>query len=209
MMGLSRRGLLGWCAAGVLGRSAISKADDNSAIEAPIVALDAALLAIMKAGKATMFTLRFQTLAAAIDNAFDLPEILQRSVGPTWSSFPPDQQSALQTVFRTFTIASYVANFATFDGETLELLPELRNLGDERIVQTRLVPIHGTATPIDYVMHGSQAGWKVVDVLLNGSISRVAVQRSDFRSLIRTGDASSLIRSLQRKISDLSGGTMA
>jgi phospholipid transport system substrate-binding protein len=206
---LSRRGLFGAAAVGVLGRATRAMADDNAAILAPIAALDAALLAVMKAGTATMFTQRFQMLAPAIDSALDLQEILERSVGPSWSSFPPDQQTALQTVFRTFTIASYVANFATFDGETLEVLPELRVLGDDRIVQSRLVPRVGTATAIDYVMHGSGSGWKVVDVLLNGSISRVAVQRSDFRSLIRTGDASSLIRSLQRKISDLSGGTMA
>jgi phospholipid transport system substrate-binding protein len=209
MIFVSRRGLLGLAAVVVLGRSARARADDNAVIAAPITALDAALLAIMKAGTATIFTQRFQMLAPSIDSGFNLQEILERSVGPSWSSIPPDQQAALQTVFRTFTIASYVANFATFDGETFELLPELRFLGEERIVQTRLVPQKGTATPIDYVMSASVSGWKVVDVLLNGSISRVAVQRSDFRSLIRTGDASSLIRSLQRKISDLSGGTMA
>jgi phospholipid transport system substrate-binding protein len=209
MIFVSRRGLLGLAAVVVLGRSARARADDNAVIAAPITALDAALLAIMKAGTATIFTQRFQMLAPSIDSGFNLQEILERSVGPSWSSIPPDQQAALQTVFRTFTIASYVANFATFDGETFELLPELRFLGEERIVQTRLVPQKGTATPIDYVMSASVSGWKVVDVLLNGSISRVAVQRSDFRSLIRTGDASSLIRSLQRKISDLSGGSMA
>jgi len=37
--------------------------------------------------------------------------------------------------------------------------------------------------------------WKAVDVLADGSISRVAVQRSDFRSLLASGDAPALLAS--------------
>ncbi len=44
-----------------------------------------------------------------------------------------------------------------------------------------------------------------MDVLLDGSISRVAVQRSDFRSLLE-GGPSALVDSLRRKVADLSGG---
>ena len=51
-------------------------------------------------------------------------------------------------------------------------------------------------------------GWRAVDVLLDGSISRVAVQRSDFRKLLDPGDASALIASLEKKVSDLSGGAL-
>jgi len=45
-------------------------------------------------------------------------------------------------------------------------------------------------------------------VLMDGSISRVAVQRSDFRGLLGQGGAADLIASLQRKVSDLSGGAL-
>ncbi len=112
-------------------------------------------------------------------------------------------------MFRRFTVASYVANFDSFDGEKLELLPESRNVGADQVVASQIVPASGAPTRIDYVMRRTQAGWRAVDVLLNGSISRVAVQRSDFRSLLGSGDATPLIQSLQRKIADLSGGTLA
>jgi phospholipid transport system substrate-binding protein len=196
-------------AAGLAGHPAFAQTDTTSVIQAPINALDEGLMAVMKAGKPAPFTQRFQILAPVIDGAFDLSEILQRSVGPTWSEIAPDQQSKLLEVFRTFTIASYVANFDTDNGDTIQILPELRNIGDDRIVQTRLVPKSGTATEIDYQMHQDNAGWRAIDVLLDGSISRVAVQRSDFRAEIRTGDASRLIQSLQKKVSSLSGGTMS
>jgi phospholipid transport system substrate-binding protein len=112
-------------------------------------------------------------------------------------------------VFRKFTIASYTANFDKFDGQRFDMLPALREAGSEQIVQTKLVPASGDPTPLDYVMRQGEAGWRVVDVLLNGSISRVAVQRSDFRSLLHQGDAHSLIESLQHKVQELSGGTVS
>jgi len=186
----------------------IATAADPDAI-APIVALNRGLTAGMRAGKATPFTQRFTTLAPLVEGAFDIAGILQASVGPRWAALPPAQQSQLLDVFRKFTVASYVANFDIYDGEKFEVLPESRNVGADQIVASQIVSKSGLPTRIDYVMRRTPAGWRAVDVLLNGSISRVAVQRSDFRSLLGSGDAGPLIQSLQHKIADLSGGALA
>ena len=45
-------------------------------------------------------------------------------------------------------------------------------------------------------------------LLAAGSISRVAVQRSDFRRILSNGGGNALLASLQRKTSDLSGGAL-
>ncbi len=209
-MSLARRASLGALLSGLLlpglGRLALA-ADADAA--APINALNRGLIAGMRAGKATPFPQRYNTLAPLVEGAFDIPGILQASVGPRWAALPPAQQSQLLDVFRRFTIASYVANFDSFNGEMLEVLPISRNVGADQVVATQIVPSGGAPTRIDYVMRRTPAGWRAVDVLLNGSISRVAVQRSDFRSLLGSGDAGPLIQSLQRKTADLSGGTLA
>ena len=57
-------------------------------------------------------------------------------------------------------------------------------------------------------MRDANGTWRAVDVLLDGSISRVAVQRSDFRKILASGDANALIASLKRKIADLSDGSL-
>jgi len=209
-MSLTRRMALGGLLLPCLGHlaaAAAAAADPEPA--APIAALNRGLIAGMRAGKVTPFTQRFNTLAPLVEGAFDIPGILQASVGPRWSALPPAQQAKLLDVFRRFTIASYVANFDTFGGEKLDVLPDSRSVGADQVVATQIVPSNGTPTRIDYVMRRTPAGWRAVDVLLNGSISRVAVQRSDFRSLLASGDAGPLIQSLQRKIADLSGGTLA
>jgi phospholipid transport system substrate-binding protein len=58
-------------------------------------------------------------------------------------------------------------------------------------------------------MRDDSAAWRAVDVLLEGSISRVAVQRSDFRKILANGDTDALIASLRRKIADLSDGALS
>lgn len=206
----ARRALLGGLVLAGLARSALIRpafaADAEAA--APIIALNRGLIAGMHAGKSTPFAKRFATLAPLVEGAFDIQGILQASVGPRWAALPSAQQTQLLDVFRRFTIASYVANFDSFDGEKLELLPESRNVGADQVVASQIVPSSGAPTRIDYVMRRTPAGWRAVDVLLNGSISRVAVQRSDFRSLLTFGDAGPLIKSLQHKIADLSGGAL-
>jgi phospholipid transport system substrate-binding protein len=174
---------------------------------APIQTLNQALLQAMQAGHRTPFPQRYNMLAPVIDQVFDLMTILQTSVGLAWNQLPPEQQASLSQVFRTFTICSYAANFDSYNGQRFVVLPDTRSVGNEQVVTTQLIGPGGT-NRIDYVMRPSGDAWKAVDVLLDGSISRVAVQRSDFRRLLSGGNAEPLIRSLQSKVHQLSGGTV-
>ncbi len=174
-------------------------------VQAPIQALLQALTQVAAAGRATPFAQRYNTLAPAVERAFDLPAILQLSVGPRWASLPPPEQQALLDAFRKFTIASYVANF---DGrERFEMLPDSRSIGADQVVATRVIPNGGEPTRIDYVMRRTAQGPRAVDVLLNGSISQVAVYRSDWRASLASG-AGPLIANLQGKVASLSGGAI-
>ena len=193
--------------AALLAPVAAQAADPDAA--APIVALNAGLIQAMRSGKAAPFPQRFAALGPVVDRAFDIGTILQAVVGPRWAALPPAQQSQLLDVFRRYTVATYVANFDSFGGEKLEVLPDGRSIGADQVVPTQIVPAGGTPTRIDYVMRRGPSGWKAVDIYLNATISQVAVQRSDFRSLLSAGDAGPLIASLQRKIADLSGGTLS
>ena len=178
----------------------------ESAAAAPIAGLDQGLIQVMQAGKATPFAQRYATLTPIVQQAFDLDTILQTSVGPRWRSFTPDQQQELQAEFLRFTVASYVSNFSSFGGEKFEIDPDTRSVGAEQVVATHIVPTSGDSSRIDYVMRQGAAGWRAVDVLLDGSISRVAVQRSDFRSIVESGGPAALVASLHKKVTDLSGG---
>ena len=132
---------------------------------------------------------------------------MQTIVGLKWSTISAADQKKLLAVFRAYTISNYVANFNSDSGDKINILPETRTVGADRVVETEIVPSSGDSVRIDYVMRQGPSGWQAVDVLEDKSISQVAVQRSDFRSLLAQGP-DKLIDSLQAKIDKLSGSTI-
>lgn len=179
----------------------------GSASSVPVSALDNALISAMKSASAGQdFQARYNTLAPVVEQAYDLPEVTKNSVGFLWSTLPAAQQSELIDLFTQFTISSYVSQFDGYNGQTISVLPEEKPLGQKKIVETKLTSADGSEVEIDYVVAGNGNDWKINDVLLNGTISQVAVHASDFASLVKSGDASQLISALQSKIKTLQGG---
>jgi phospholipid transport system substrate-binding protein len=203
---LGRRSLAALGIGVVLLLSARARAAAAPAVIAPIQGLYDGLLAAMKAGPQTPFQQRFDLLAPAVDRALDMPTILQVSVGQAWNELPAEQRDALLAAFRRYTISSYVSSFNKYEGQRFAIEPDLRSVGaNQEIVQTQIIPPSGGAHQLDYVMRQDGSDWKAVDVLLEGTISRVATQRSDFRALLTRGGGPSLLASLQKKANDLAG----
>lgn len=194
-------------AAGMAGITPFAGAAADPAAVALVQYLCNALIQVMKLGATTPFSERFNLLAPAIDATFDLERILQVSVGFGWSATPPAQQAALRAAFRSYTVASYVNSFDSFTGQRFTVSPVTRSLPNgDQVVATQIISPSGESHRLDYVMQRTLRGWKAVDVLEDGTISRVAVQRSDFRGILQQGGAPALVASLQRKTRELSGG---
>ena len=173
---------------------------------APLEAFGTALIAAMKAGSSQSFDQRAAALRPAIQAAFNLPTILARSVGLEYESYTAAQKSALLAAFTDFTVATWTANFNHWDGEAFRVLPQIRKIGAEEVVPTEIGVPGKKGTALDFVMQQGAAGWQAVDILLDGTISRVAVQRSDFRSVLVSGGPDALITSLKRKAEQLATG---
>ncbi len=178
---------------------------------APILALNSALIETMKAGSSNAsFMSRYNALDPVVESVFNLHVILQNSAGFFWSTLPAAQQQELSKVFEQFTVASYVNGFNGYGGQQIQLLPDERSIGDKRVVESQIVPTDGSdPTRLDYVMANGDNGWQVTDVLLDGTISKVAIQNSDFSSEVTSGDASQLISALKSKVAALSGGALS
>jgi phospholipid transport system substrate-binding protein len=213
MTGLKRRA---WLLSAILSTAAASflparpsHADTIDSLDQPLRELYSALETTMRTGRKAPFPQRFDTLAPVLDQVFDLETVLKVSVGLRWDSVDSASRSRLLKAYRRFTIATYVANFDKYDGERFHILPGSRDAGTDRIISTEIISGSGQQLRLDYVMRDGNGAWRAVDVLLEGSISRVAVQRSDFRKVLESGDVNALIANLRRKIADLSDGALS
>jgi phospholipid transport system substrate-binding protein len=186
-----------------LGRAAVA-----SEVTTPVEQLHAGLMSIMKAGKTAQFRQRYDMIAPVIDRAFDLEVIFRQVIEPRLVALPPDQRAALGDAFRRYMIASYVANFDTYSGQRFKIAPVVRVAGSNRVVETQIAAASGQNYILDYVMRQQSGGWKVVDVLVDGTISRVAAQRSQMRSMVADNGGAGLLVGLRQKTAELSGGTL-
>jgi phospholipid transport system substrate-binding protein len=188
---------------------AIADPDALDPVTGPVATLYAALIAAMKSGSDVPFATRYAQLAPVVERTFDLPVILKNTVGLRWSALSSDDQTALLDAFRRYTVTTYVANFNKFGGERFNILPNPQSVGQAMVVATQIVPLSGKPARLDYVLRSEpDAGgltWKVVDILLDGSLSQVAVQRSEFSHLLGDSGAAPLIAALDGKTKSLSG----
>lgn len=177
---------------------------------APAVALIerfyAQLLAEMKAAKRLTFDQRYNILAPAIGQTFDLPLMTRIAVGPGWAQLPADQQQRIAAAFARYTIANYASRFDDYGGERFEVSPTATANVNGVIVASKLIKTNGEAVTLNYLMRQQGAGWKVIDVYLSGTVSELATRRSEFVAVLQRSGADGLVRLIEEKSAALRAG---
>ena len=163
------------------------------------------LLTAMKNGPTLGQSGRYARLAPVVDGLFDIPSMTRLAIGPTWATLSPAQQQQLVEAFRHYVAATYADRFDSWSGEQLRVTGE-RPYNADVIVQTKIVKTNGETTTLDYLMHQNQGTWQISDVYLDGSISQLAIQRSEFHSILRRDGVDGLVMALNRKTDLLSKG---
>jgi len=153
------------------------------------------LLQSMRAGRAESMAERYRNLEPVIERVFALPLATRLAVGLDWATFSPQQQKAVVAAFTRLTIANYACNFREFDGQKFEINDNVQTRGTDEIVRTRVIPVHDTPVNVLYRMHEVNGIWRIVDVYSNG-VSELALQRSEFTTLLASGGAPVLIAHL-------------
>ena len=156
------------------------------------------LLGNMQAGRALGESGRYARLAPVVDRTFDIPSMTRLAVGPAWETLSPADQRQLQAAFVHYVTATYADQFDSYSGEQLQVTGE-RPTGKGVMVQTKIVKSNGETTKLDYLMRPDQGSWQISDVYLDGTISQLAVHRSEFYSILRREGVEGLVMALNRK----------
>ena len=154
-----------------------------------------ALLDSMKHAKELGVKGRYEKLKPVVEQTFDLPDMVRVAVGPSWGTMPAADQQALLVAFERMTVANYASNFSGYDGEKFVVDPVATVRGTDRVVQSKLITKDQTI-PFNYRMRQTGGGWKVVDIYLNGFISQLATQRSEYALTLTASGASGLVKKL-------------
>ena len=157
------------------------------------------LLTTMKAGRSLGQSGRYARLAPVIGRLFDVPLMARLAVGSSWASLPPTQQQQVTEAFGHYVAATYADRFDSYSGQQLQVTGE-QPYGAEVIVQTRIVKADGDTVTLNYRMHENGGSWQIADVYIDGTISQLATQRSEFHSILQREGVDGLIMALNRKV---------
>jgi phospholipid transport system substrate-binding protein len=184
-----------WFAVGLSAQQAAAASDPQEVAQG----FYGVLLSTMRDGRSLGQSGRYAKLVPVVNRTFDLAFMARLAVGASWATLAPAQQQRLTEAFGNYVSATYADRFDTYSGEQLEVTGE-RPYGSDIMVQTKIVKSNGETTTLDYLMRQNQGAWQISDVYLDGTISQVAVQRSEFSSILRREGVDGLIMALNCKV---------
>jgi len=173
----------------------VARADAPDPATPAVQGFYATLLECMKGGKTLGAQGRYDKLKPVIERTFDLSTMVKYAVGPAWSTTSAEDQKALTDAFTRMTVAQYAGNFSSFDGEKFTVEPKAEIRGTDHYVKTALVAKDQTVAFI-YRMRQFGSDWRIIDILLDGSISQLSVYRSDFAATLKAGGAAALVKKI-------------
>jgi phospholipid transport system substrate-binding protein len=162
----------------------------------------ATLTQTMKQGPALGEKGRYDALAPAVRQGFDLGAMTQMAVGPSWAKLSPAERQQVTEAFARYTIATYAERFSKDAGVTFAVGTQ-RTMPYGTVVDTQIVQPGGDKVSINYLMRQNGQQWQVADIYLQGTISQVATLRSQFGAVFLRDGAHGLIEALNRKASSL------
>ena len=163
-----------------------------------------ALLGTMKEGRVLGESGRYARIDPVIHRLFDIPFMVRLAVGTSWATLSPAQQQQVTAAFGRFISATYADRFDSYSGQQLEVTGR-QSAGSSVIVKTRMLKAGGEAVNVEYLTRQNGGAWQITDVYLDGSISQLATQRSEFGAILRREGFDGLIAMLHRKVDMLTG----
>ncbi|EME69100.1 ABC-type transport system protein [Paramagnetospirillum caucaseum] len=171
--------------------------------EAVIRTFSDRLLDSMKGGAKLGFKGRADKMRPAVADAYDMPSMTRSTLGTAFAKLTPEEAARLAATYSAFSVATYASQFNEWNGERFDVGESRPSAGGTVIVPSWLVPKNGDPTQIDYVMRQDQGQWRVIDVLFEGTVSQVAVRRSEFGSLFRSKGFGGLIETIEKQTAAL------
>lgn len=161
------------------------------------------LLDAMKSAKTLGVEGRYRNLEPHIENIFHLRMMIAIATGRHWRKAGPKQRDHLARAFKRFSVGTYASRFSSYSGESFETAGVKSGPRQTVLVDTRLNRIDDSPVPITYVVKKFRGKWRIIDVVVEGGISELAVRRSEYATTLKQGGVEALINALNKKADGL------
>ncbi|HEB79525.1 MAG TPA: toluene tolerance protein [Rhodospirillales bacterium] len=157
------------------------------------------LLSVMKEARTLGLQGRYSRLEPEIEQAFNLTLMVRIATGSFWKKANEAQRKDLLSSFKRISVSTYASQFNSFSGQSFRTLGEKPGPQKTQLVETQIMRPPKAPVKITYVMKGD----RIIDVLLDNSISELAVRRSEYRYILSDSGIPGLINVLNEKANKL------
>ena len=134
---------------------------------------------------------------------FDLSFMAQKSVGRHWKTASEEDRKRLVDTFSRYTIANYAGRFEGYSGQEFETKGVEPSARGTMLVHSQLHDPEGDDVTLDYRLRQVDGSWRIIDVYFNGTVSELALRRSEYSSLIKRQGFEALLVALDDKIESI------
>lgn len=168
--------------------------------------MHAGMLDVMRTAATTTFEERAAKLGPVVETAYDLDFMGRKSLGKSFDGLSAEDQKRWLEAFHRFMIANYAGRFTSYSGQKFETIGDEPAAQDTVLVRTRLVDPGKESVDLAYRLRKQDGTWKIIDVYLKGTVSELALRRSDFTAILDRQGFPALLANLDGKIADLRAG---
>jgi len=165
-----------------------------------------ALIQAMKGADELGFEGRRKALAPVLEQSFDFPFMSKLALGFGWRNLDEAQRDRWAQTFQDFSLATYAARFSGHSGEYFETEGAESAAHDTVLVKTRLVLVDEDPVSLHYRLRKNGDTWRIIDIYLNGTVSEIALRRSEFSSVLDRDGFDALLAELEGKIAAYEAG---
>ncbi len=185
--------------------AASSKNSDSPAAPAAVVeGFHAALLEAMKRADELGLIGRYKFLAPRVEESFNQTRMIRVATGTAWKAANTEQRKRLLDAFARMSTGTYAAQFNGYSGQRFETIRERPGPQKTVLVETKILDRGGkTEADLTYVLLAVKKRWRIVDILLDNTISQLAVRRSEYRRILKKDGMDGLIAILNKKADGL------
>jgi len=151
---------------------------------------------------------RYERIAPVITDTHDLPYIARFSLRRYWDELSGVQRETFVAAFSRLSITTYAARFGGATSDTF-LITGQSDGGRGRVqVEGALLLDDSTSLQLVYVLHYSDAGWKIINIVVDG-VSDLALKRSAYQRTFLASGFTGLLDSLDDETARIAAGADA
>ena len=154
-------------------------------------------------GPEKSFEDRSGTIEPAVRKTFDLEFMASKVLGRGWKDLSPEQQQQWTEAFTRMTVSNYAGRFVGESGPSFETVGEEEGTRGTRMVRTKLLKPSDDDVELNYRLRETDEGWRVIDCYMNGTVSEVALRRSEYGAVLRRDGFDALLAAINTKSAEL------